>query len=345
MKLYRNAFKRRRPAAAIIALLLLAVLCGCGQSAAVYEDTAIMLDTVVTVKIYGMPESEAHSASEAAFSEISRLEDLLSADIPGNGIDALARNAGKEYTKLDPETVYVIRKAVEYAELTGGAFDPTVGPVVSLWNIRGGSGYVPADEERAAAAALVDFRKILFDGEDRVMLAEPGMSVNLGAIAKGYIADRVKDVLVGAGVTHAVISLGGNVLAFGGKPDGSDFVIGIQDPFGDSGRITGSLSVSDGSVVSSGDYERFFESGGVRYHHIMDPVTGAPARSGLSGVTVLTDSSIDGDALSTAVFVLGRNDGLELIESIDGAECVLIGSGGERTLSSGLRDGAIRFVD
>ena len=329
----------------LISLLLASALlggCSAGDtSSETYSDTAFMLDTVVSVKIYGVPEADARAAVDAAFSEIARLEGVLSSNIVGNGIDLLAQNAGTGYTELDYDAVYVLRKAVEYAELTGGAFDPTVGPVVALWNIRNGSGYVPTDEERAAAAALVDYNKVLFDENGRVMLADTGMSVNLGAIAKGYIADRVKALLTSMGIEHAVISLGGNVLAFGGKPDGSDFVIGIQDPFGSTGEIAATVSVRDMSVVSSGDYERYFEADGIRYHHIMDPFAGAPANSGISGVTILSDKSVDGDALSTAVFVLGRNEGLELIESLDGVECVLIGSGGERTVSSGLKDSVV----
>ncbi len=326
----------------LISLLLASVLlggCSAGDTSdEVYSDTAFMLDTVVSVKIYGVPEGDARAAVDAAFSEIARLEGVLSSNIEGNGIDLLAQNAGTGFTELDDDAVNVLKKALEYAELTGGAFDPTVGPVVALWNIRNGSGYVPTEEERAAAAALVDYNKLLFDENGRVMLADTGMSVNLGAIAKGYIADRVKALFTGMGIEHAVVSLGGNVLAFGGKPDGSDFVIGIQDPFGPTGEIAATVAVCDMSVVSSGDYERYFEADGVRYHHIMDPFTGAPANSGLSGVTIFSDKSVDGDALSTAVFVLGRNEGLELIESLDGVECVLIGSGGEHTVSSGLKD-------
>ncbi|MBO4830908.1 MAG: FAD:protein FMN transferase [Oscillospiraceae bacterium] len=337
--------RKRTAVISLISLLLASTLlsgCSAGNgSGEVYSDTAFMLDTVVSVKIYGVPEDEARAAVDAAFSEIAFCEDLLSSDISGNGIDRLERNAGSAYTELDGGAVYVLEKAIEYAELTSGAFDPTVGPVVALWNIRNGSGYVPTEEERAAAAALVDYSKVLFDGDGRVKLADAGMSVNLGAIAKGYIADRVKNLLSGMGIEHAVISLGGNVLAFGGKPDGSDFIIGIQDPFGPTGEIVATVAVRDMSVVSSGDYERYFEQDGVRYHHIMDPFTGAPADSGLSGVTILSEKSIDGDALSTAVFVLGRNEGLELIESLDGVECVLIGSGGERTVSSGLKDNIV----
>ena len=337
--------RKRTAIISLISLLLASTLvsgCSAGKtSGEVYSDTAFMLDTVVSVKIYGVPEDDARAAVDAAFSEIAFCEDLLSADIPGNGIDLLRQNAGSGYTELDGGAVYVLEKAIEYAKLTGGAFDPTVGPVVDLWNIRNGSGYVPTEEERTAASALVDYSRILFDGNGRVKLADAGMSVNLGAIAKGYIADRVKDLLVGMGIEHAVISLGGNVLAFGGKPDGSDFIIGIQDPFGPTGEIVATVAVRDMSVVSSGDYERYFEQDGVRYHHIMDPFTGAPADSGLSGVTILSERSIDGDALSTAVFVLGRNEGLELIESLDGVECVLIGNGGERTVSSGLKDNVV----
>ena len=147
-----------------------------------------------------------------------------------------------------------------------------------------------------------------------VYLARPGMAVDLGAIAKGYIADRVKAVLTQGGVEHAILSLGGNVQLIGDTAYG----VGIQDPDKGSGVYLGAISLSDASAASSGDYERYFEKDGVRYHHILDPVTGYPADTGLRGVSVAAHDSVDADALSTAVFLLGPAEGMALIEEMPG---------------------------
>ena len=317
-------------------ILVLALLCaGCAQkNVQPVSDTALMLDTVVTIKIYGQDEL-AEDAIAAAFDEIARLDKLLSANVAGNDLDRLAQNAGRDYIDVAPEVLSVLQTALAYAELTNGAFDPTVGPLVKLWSIKNGTGHVPTQEELSEAMALIGYDRVLVDG-GRVLLRDKGMSLDLGAIAKGYIADRVKELLLSLGVEHANISLGGNVVVYGGKQAGVPYVVGIQDPRGETGDVLASVERTDASLVSSGDYERYFEQDGVRYHHILDPRTGYPAKSGLSGVTILTDGSVDGDALSTAVFILGKNEGLELIESIEGAECILVSDTGGITLSTGL---------
>ena len=182
--------------------------------------------------------------------------------------------------------------------------------------------------------ALVGGDELLLDG-NRAFLAREGMGVTLGAIAKGYIADKVKETLIERGVTSAVINLGGNVLLIGSKPDGSPFRVGIQDPLGQSGSIIRYIDASDEALVSSGVYERYFTHEGKRYHHILDPFTGSPSESGVSGVTVICQRSADADALSTVCLLLGQEKGLELIEALPGTEAVFVSDDGTVTASSG----------
>lgn len=329
----------------IIALLLAGWLClgtACGSSEAQngedgaeypeVTDTGFYLDTTVTITLYDWSDPKT---IQKAFDEIARLERLLSVEMDGSDAANISENAGVQPVAAAPETLEVLKSAQKYASLSGGKFDVTIGPLVSLWDIHDGSGYVPTVEERQNAQRQIDYRKLSVKG-DTVFLEDAGMKMNLGAIAKGYIADRVKALLQKEGVKHAVINLGGNVAVIGKKPDGHPFCIGIQDPLGNTGEIIGALEVADGSLVSSGNYERYFEQNGVRYHHILDPDSGAPAETGLSGVTVLTEKSVDGDALSTTLFLLGMEQGKKLIESIDGAEALFVDQSGTIMVTDGL---------
>ncbi|MBO7093867.1 MAG: FAD:protein FMN transferase, partial [Spirochaetia bacterium] len=198
---------------------------------------------------------------------------------------------------------------------------------------------VPSMDKLERAVGLVDYRKVVLDSDkSSVFLPEKELAVDLGGIAKGYIADRVKDFLVSSGAGAGIIDLGGNILVFGKKPDGSDFRIGIQDPFGGRGSAIGVVTMAEGSVVTSGIYERFFEQDGKRYHHIFDVRTGFPVENNLSGVTIVTMESAAGDALSTAVFALGLEKGMALVEKTDGAEAICITKDKEVYISSGLKD-------
>ena len=189
--------------------------------------------------------------------------------------------------------------------------------------------------EREAAAELTDGSELLLEG-NRAMLAREGMKADLGGIAKGYIADKVKALLTERGVEHAIIDLGGNILLIGGKSEEQPFTIGVQDPNGESGEVLMKVSVSDKSLVSSGIYERYFEYEGKKYHHIMDPFTAAPSESDLAGVTIISERSVDGDALSTACLLLGSEKGMELVESLDGIEAVFVRRDEAVIMSSGM---------
>ena len=221
-----------------------------------------------------------------------------------------------------------------YSELSGGAFDITIEPVSSLWDFTSGEKIVPDAETIAEKQACVGYEDVELKG-NKLRFKKEGMGIELGAVAKGYIADKVKEYLVSEGVKSAVIDLGGNVLCVGEKPDGKPFKIGIQKPFADRSETVSAVEIAGTSVVSSGIYERYFEKDGKLYHHILDPATGYPYENGLVSVTVLSEESADGDGLSTACFALGLEKGLELIEQTPDTEAMFITEDGEMHFSKG----------
>jgi thiamine biosynthesis lipoprotein len=321
--------KTRITASIVILTLFMALLSGCSKNE--LSDTQFLLDTIVTITFYG---SDDQNALDAAFSEIRRCQSLFDVGLETSDVYRINQNAGIAYTEVSDDTIALLKASQKYSELTGGVFDVTAGPLIKLWDV-GGKGYVPTEVERKAALSLVNYRDVLIDGKS-VMLAREGMSLDFGAIAKGYIADRLYAQLSADGVQHAIINLGGNVFVFGGKPDGSPFNVGVQNPFGGDGEIIGILPLSNASLVSSGAYQRYFERDGVKYHHIMDLSTGAPSQSGLAGVTIVSSDSTECDALSTAVFILGEEKGLKLIKNLDGVECILVLDNGTIVCSEGL---------
>ena len=231
----------------------------------------------------------------------------------------------------------ILRCAQEIGDQSGGAFDVTIAPVSTMWNFTREPYTLPDSDAIAQAAKLVDYTRMKLEG-NTVTLPE-GMMIDLGGIAKGYIADRVKAYLQERGVQYAILSFGGNIVAIGSrKPDGSSWRVGIQDidkPTGEHMLISVNKG---GSTVTSGTYERGFDLDGVRYHHLLSPDTGWPVQNELASVTIFSESSMEGDALSTTAFVLGTDKGLELIESLKGVEAVFIAKDRKVTYSSGAEE-------
>lgn len=217
----------------------------------------------------------------------------------------------------------LIAQGIRYGEISKGAFDITIEPVSSLWNFTADSPVLPEKETIRDALPYVDYSKLKIQ-DHTLQILKPGMGLDLGGIAKGYIADQLKSYLVKQGVTSGLINLGGNVLCIGEKPDGSDFQIGIQYPFADRNKIIATVAVKDVSVVSSGIYERYFTENDTIYHHILDPQTGYPRENDLLAVTIISDQSVDGDGLSTTCFGLGVEEGKKLIDSMEGVTAVFI---------------------
>ena len=313
-------------------LVLAAAGCSPTQSVEPLSKTNLMLDTVVTISLYD--DDGDLSMLDLAFDEIARLENLLSATKEGSDLDRLNQAAGKEWVEIAPETQEVLLLAKEYAALSEGCFDVTAGPLIDLWGIHNGEGHYPTQEELEAVLPLINSDDLLVE-DGKAYLAREGMKANLGAIAKGYIADKVKELLVENGVRHATLDLGRNVLLIAGKTDDAGFNIGIIDPNSQEQKLVGSLLVSDQSIVTSGVNERYFTYEGKNYHHILDPFTGFPADNGVASVTILSDSSAQGDALSTSCLLLGQERGLALIESLDGVEALFIMTDGSMIPSSG----------
>lgn len=243
-------------------------------------------------------------------------------------------------TEIPVELATLIDYGIHYSQVSNGAFDLTIGSVSQLWDFTADNPTVPSAEDIANALQYVDYTKISLApvGENSEMynISIPeGTVIDLGAIAKGYIADRIKDFLLANGVDSAVINLGGNVLCVGSKPSGADFNIGIKKPFSNNEYIS-ILESSDHSLVSSGTYERYFYQDGTFYHHILNPKTGYPYNSNLTGVTIISEDSVTGDCLSTTCFALGLDEGMALIEATDNVEAIFITADQELHYSSGI---------
>lgn len=319
----RNRKKGSSTALLIILILIVSVSGGCSapRENESLSMTGLYFDTVIQIEVWG--------ADRAVLDECENIcehyEQLLSPTIETSEVSQINQAKGSPVT-VSGETAELIRLGLEYGELSQGKFDITVASATDLWNFRGNEEKELPDEDTLSEAVThIDYHNVKIEG-NTVTLADPQAKIDLGGIAKGYIADRLKEYLKDQGIEHALINLGGNMLALGGRPDGSDFKIGIQEPFATDGTVLTSLSVSDQSVVSSGNYERYFEKDGVIYHHILDPDTGYPIQNDLYQVTIISDSSVQGDALSTTCYALGLEDGMELIKIMDGVEAVFVTS-------------------
>ncbi len=301
-----------------IAMAVVILFTGCGVQPTQTVRTDFALDTVVRVTVYDATAADAQTALDACFAELTRLESLLSATVAGSDVDRINRAAGQTVT-VSPETAQVLQLSQQIAAQSGGAFDITVRPLSVLWDFTAEQPTVPSEQAIAQATAQVDYRQLSVEGQ-QVTLS--GGAIDLGGVAKGYIADRLREILVQQGIASALIDLGGNIVVLGDK-EGADFRIGIKDP-ADTTALAKVLEVRDRSVVTSGTYERGFTVDGVRYHHLLDPKTGMPVQNGLASVTVIAESSATADALSTACFVLGEQKARELIAQFSDTDVLFI---------------------
>jgi thiamine biosynthesis lipoprotein len=300
-----------------ILLASLALLGGCvGEPAAEGELVRVdrslpVMGTVLHLSAWADTEDAGRAANEAGRAAVLRVDSLMSHYRPESEISRLGAEAGTgRWTTLSPETFEVVAAALGWAERSGGAFDPTVGPLMRAWGFFDREPRRPAPREARAAAALVDFREVRLDSAGtRGRLETAGMLLDLGALAKGHALDQALRAMSGAGARAAMVDLGGNVAVVGRRSAAADerWTMGIRHPrHPDS--LMGTLGLVSGSVATSGDYEQMFEEDGVRYSHLMDPRTGTPAR-GVVAVTVAATDGIAADALSTLLFVLGPDAG------------------------------------
>jgi thiamine biosynthesis lipoprotein len=294
-------------------------------------DHCLAMGTIVNVTVFGAGPDEADSAIAAAFAEIRRVEALTTRHAEGSAVSRLNETGGTD----DPEVSAIIARSIGVSEATGGAFDVTVAPVVDLWSFGPGM-TLPEEDEVASALARVGYRRVSVGESGGVTLSRE-TAIDLDGIAKGYAVDRAVDLLEARGVPAAVVDAGGDIGLLGSAPREGGWRIGIQNPRGEG--TVGVLTLDGGSVATSGDYQRCGFVDGVRYHHIIDPSTGWPARGAIS-VTITARRCIDADAIATAVFVLGPERGLEFVEATDGVEAVIVTGDeavGDVLVSSGLR--------
>lgn len=323
----------------LLSLLAVLVAGGCSDkkqsNAGPVSETYFIFDTVVNIRVYDDSFTEDRFAEIGALLE--RIDATLNRNESGSDIERVNRNAGKAAVQVSEETFEVVKTALEYAEWSGGKFDPTVGPLVDLWGIGNEGASVPDSREIERVLELVDYRKVVLDEANRsIRLGKEGMSLDLGAIGKGYAADAVREYLLGNGFQSAMLDLGGNLVAMGGKPDGSDWSIGIQDPAEHRGEHLGIVRLKDKTLVSSGIYERFFREGDKLYHHIFNTSTGYPVENELLSVTIITDRSMIADALSTTIFAMGLDQGLGAVEQMADTEAIFVTKDGKLHLTSGL---------
>ena len=291
------------------------------RTANTFDAAFPALGTVNRIRSYG-PQSS--NALEQAASRVEEIHHRMSAFQVDSDLGLLRRNAGNRPVRLHADTCLVLQKAQRCAELSGGAFDCTAQPLTELWGIGKKGDFIPDSVAIQKALRLVDFHSLELDiPANSAFLQHPGQAVNLGGIAKGYAADEVRRVLLENGVHSALINLGGNISVLGNRPDGHPWVIGIQNPTASTGEFLGTLTVSDCTVVTSGCNEQFFMHSGTRYHHIFDPRSGQPVHNGLLSVTAVCHRSVDADALTTALFVLGPEAGAPLLQAYN-AEALFI---------------------
>lgn len=368
----KKVFTKKFVKKAVLALLIIALIIpqsACksnGQNAASNQGiskTGFFLDTVCSITIYGLAdqdgkladmtdeelEKECYLIITDAFKLCSEYENMLSKTIETSDIARINNAEGKAVTVSD-ETIEVLKKGLEFGRLSGGAFDITIGKATDLWNFHDNAetghegGIVPSEEALKEAIRHVNYENIKIEGNG-VSLTDPETEINLGGIAKGYIADKAAEYLEERGVVSAIVDLGGNIVAIGGKTSQiaasgdtqeTDFKIGIKDPLSSSGGLLELIPCKNKTVVTSGTYERYFEKDGVKYHHILDVNTGYPVDTDVLSVTIIADrgKSADCDGLSTTCLALGMEKGMELVKSLEGFEAVFVDTNGRVEVSS-----------
>ncbi|MFA5411568.1 MAG: FAD:protein FMN transferase [Candidatus Omnitrophota bacterium] len=293
-------------------ILIFTGLCGC-QNRELYKDGRIIMGTFVKVT---SPEKKA---AGIVFREIKRVENLLSKYKEDSEVAKLNR-LGK--LKVSKETFYVIKKAKEFWQLTDGAFDITVAPLMDIWGFADKEYVIPGRKQLKKTLALVGSDKIILHDEDNLVeFKTPGMKIDLGAIAKGYAVDLAVKNLKADGITSCVISIGGQVYCLGTK-SGKPWSVAIRNP--DNDGFAGYVGLTDKAISTAGNYEQYFTRGNKRYGHIFNPRTGYPAESGITSVTVIASDGLTADALATAIFILGKEKGMSLLKNFPGVEAKII---------------------
>ena len=299
-------------------------LCACSPFTCKSSVTksGLFYDTVVTVELFGSDRKTLESVANDCIEICDHYQKLFDPNIETSDISRINDSKGLT-VNVDHDTAVMISDALRYSDISDGKFDITIAPVSSLWDWHEQSYRIPSDDELSKACSLVNYRNVSVDTKnDTVTLASPGMSIDPGASAKGFIADTIADHLKKCSITGAIVNMGGDMYLIGRKNDNSLYNIGINDPDGEGCLM--SLYLSDCAVATSGTYERCFTKDGIFYHHILDPSTGKSAKTDIKSVTVISKSSLDCDCLCTVSILLGSEKSKDLIESLPDTEAVML---------------------
>lgn len=350
-KYFRNYSIKKQIFILCVCLICITAFTGCKTNSlksnnkenSFITKSGFFLNTNISITIYDKQEEQLINE---CFDMISKYEKIFSKTDEDSELYRLNNNTAshKDLTyQLSDELSDIIDYALYYSRLSKGAFDLTIEPLTSLWNFTSPSPEIPSETEINKALSLINYNNLSLDN-NKLKYAKEGIGIDLGAIAKGYIADKLKEYLISQKVNSAIINLGGNILLIGSKPDTSPFNIGIQKPFANRNETAAIMEISDLSIVSSGIYERYFTIDNKKYHHILNPDTGYPYENNLISVTIISKYSVDGDGLSTTCFALGLEAGLELISNIPDTYAVFITSDYKLHYSDGFLD-SIKVIE
>ena len=304
--------------------LLALLLVSCRPDVRKEGRTVFALGTVCSIQLFTeKPQTEVELVLQTCIRRLEELERHLSANAESSTLIDINKASGVSAVNVPADIYPLFVRAVFFAEKTDGAFNPAIGGVVKLWNIGFENARKPEDRDIQVALSRTDYKDVQLTGT-AVFLKKEGMKLDLGAIAKGFAADELTRIVKQAGIMHAVIDIGGTISAVGVRPDGKRWNIGIRDPRIRQGQPIISAPIENRSISTSGSYERYFEQGGIRYHHIIDPATGYPVQSNMIAVSVFADSATDADALSTACFVLGYKKAIKLLDELPNTEALFI---------------------
>lgn len=315
-----------------IALIITQVSCKSNEPV---SDTQFMLDTFCTVEIRDMSKNQAKELIADTFEECQRYEKLFSRTLKGTDIYNINHSGGKP-VEVDPQTAELIQTSLELCRQTDGLFDITVGQITNMWNFKEENPTVPLESDIKNALHSVGYEKVHVNG-NTVQISDPDTWIDLGSIAKGYIADRLSDFLMEKGVSSGIVNLGGNIVAIGGKEDDTPWSIGIEAPYSDRSEIIGSLEMQNTTVVTSGTFERHFVKDGIDYHHVLDPATGYPRNTDILCVSIKSKmgNSVLCDGYSTTCLLLGKEKAMEFMKDKVGFEYCLMDKDGKIIQSDG----------
>ena len=322
----------------VSAVVVLSFLIGCGTGAP-RSYSQFLLDTTITITTYDRLSPRTIARLFEYVADVERRMSTTESDYESTELLQVNRAAGTIPVQVSHDTFQLIRQALVYSELRPGAFDITIWPLSRIWDfeVLEERMRIPTNEEIEQARALVDYRKLRINPQNHSLyLPQQGMGIDVGAIAKGWAADRVADMLQEVGAESTLLDFGGNIVLIGKKPDNTLWRVGVQDPDTIQGTYLGVVESGAAAIVTSGDYQRFYEQQGVRYHHLLDPTTGLPADNATRSVTVISNSATDADALSTMLYILGDTEGMQLVESLPATEAIMVTADKKIVLSSGI---------